>query len=46
MTKPIPPSAGELYLSRQTPNTTQRQHLTQWLETLAAKNYSPATVED
>ncbi|EDP9826579.1 site-specific tyrosine recombinase XerC [Salmonella enterica subsp. enterica] len=44
MTKPIPPSAAELHLNGR--NQTQRQHLTQWLETLAAKNYSPATVDD
>ncbi|WP_052734709.1 hypothetical protein [Erwinia tracheiphila] len=45
MTKPIPPSAGELYLSRQTPNTTQRQHVIAWLAHLDAQGYSPRSTE-
>lgn len=45
MTKPIPPSAEALYLSRQNQNATQRHHAIAWLAHLEAQGYSPRSTE-
>ncbi|EOF5965434.1 site-specific tyrosine recombinase XerC [Salmonella enterica] len=44
MTKPIPPSAEALYLSRQNENATLRQQVIAWLAYLDAQGYSPRSI--
>ncbi|WP_410738918.1 site-specific tyrosine recombinase XerC [Citrobacter sedlakii] len=45
MTRPIPPGPEALYLSRQNGNTTQRQHVIAWLESLLSAGYSERSIE-